>query len=154
MVLERDRAERNERVLSREQALEMIAFESRLSGRQESTWLLHYRDGWTLEKIALHLGIRPGTARAHLHRAQEKVKRAAWERRYEGEASALWEAFRGGAPSAPLTERLPAARVNCKGDFADVLAAKDGDEVTHLAPNTSSARVKKAHERAISAAKR
>jgi RNA polymerase sigma factor (sigma-70 family) len=47
----------------------------RLSGHQRSLLALHYHYGYTLDQCADLMGCRPGTARSHLGRALDKLRR-------------------------------------------------------------------------------
>jgi RNA polymerase sigma factor (sigma-70 family) len=42
---------------------------------QRAVLTLHYHHGYTLDECAAAMGCRPGTARRHLHRALEKLRR-------------------------------------------------------------------------------
>lgn len=119
------------RTMTWAEALEWVAAEARLSGRQREAWLLRYRENWPLHLIAEHLGVQVGTVSSHLDRAAKKIERASHRSAYRELAAALWEAYRGNVPSAPLAESLPAARVVTLGDFEDVLARRDGRELQH-----------------------
>jgi RNA polymerase sigma-70 factor (ECF subfamily) len=46
-----------------------------LSPAQRGVLTLHYHHGYTLDECAAAMGCRPGTARRHLHRALEKLRR-------------------------------------------------------------------------------
>ena len=45
------------------------------SPSQRAVLTLHYHHGYTLDESAAAMGCRPGTARRHLHRALEKLRR-------------------------------------------------------------------------------
>jgi RNA polymerase sigma-70 factor (ECF subfamily) len=47
----------------------------RLSGPQRAVVALHYQYGYTLDECADLMGCRPGTARSHLGRALDKLRR-------------------------------------------------------------------------------
>ena len=47
----------------------------RLSGHQRAVLALHYHYGYTLDECADLIGCRPGTARSHLGRALDKLRR-------------------------------------------------------------------------------
>lgn len=46
-----------------------------LSRQQRAVLTLHYHHGYTLDECATAMGCRPGTARRHLNRALEKLRR-------------------------------------------------------------------------------
>ena len=61
--------------------------ERRLSSQQKVIFRLRHYEQLSLEAIAQHLGLRPGTVRAHLFRAVHKIREelSAWRNRTTGD---------------------------------------------------------------------
>jgi RNA polymerase sigma-70 factor (ECF subfamily) len=69
-----------ERVAMARQAVERVRREvAALPERQRETFVLRFQAGMDLDEIAAALGIDVGTVKTHLHRAVQRVRRAAEE---------------------------------------------------------------------------
>jgi RNA polymerase sigma-70 factor (ECF subfamily) len=60
----------------------IVRAETQLSAQQQTVFRLRHYEDFSLEAIADHLGLRPGTVRAHLFRASHKIRKelAGWRR--------------------------------------------------------------------------
>ncbi|HET7712838.1 MAG TPA: sigma-70 family RNA polymerase sigma factor [Thermoanaerobaculia bacterium] len=70
-----DRPDPERLILSVQLRAAIARAETTLSAQQKIIFRLRHYENLSLEEIAQHLGLRPGTARAHLFRAIQKIRK-------------------------------------------------------------------------------